>query len=137
MFYRKQDQTLRVEAKKLTDFQIHHWTAGKKTFKCLVCGKMYGTQNAMYLHMLLKHPEKKFNICRLCNKYIDAEIGMQAHLDEVHSEEISTSLKTNVLKCYFCEKIFIGQSRKYQRSQHIKNLHSSIAVRCASFNCCR
>jgi hypothetical protein len=91
----------------------------------------------MYLHMLCGHPEKRFNICRLCSKYIDAAIGMQAHLDEVHGEEISTSLKTSVLKCQFCEKLFRGAHRKYNRSQHIKNSHSDKAVRCAWFNCCR
>jgi transcription elongation factor Elf1 len=127
-----------LKLKKVTDFQIHHWTeAGKKNFKCVVCGLKYGTYNAMYLHIIVKHPEKKFVKCKLCDVYIDAEIGRHAHFDEFHKGEISTSLKTNALKCQFCEKIFIGRSRKYQRSQHIKNNHSDIAVRCAAFNCCR
>jgi hypothetical protein len=123
---------------KLTNFQINRWTAGeKKNFACIVCGLMYGTKNAMYLHVLWKHPDRKFKICRLCDKYIDAVIGMQAHLDEVHGEEISTSLKASVLKCQFCTKFFIGQSRKYCRSQHIRHSHSDIAVRCAWIGCCR
>ena len=124
-----------LKIKKLTDFQIHQWTDGGKKFKCLVCGLMHGTLNAMYLHMLWKHPEKKFFWCRLCRKYIDAP--KEAHFDECHSEEISTSLKSKLLKCQFCEKIFAGQNRKYGRSQHIKKAHSDIAVRCAAFSCCR
>jgi transcription elongation factor Elf1 len=126
-----------LKIKKLTDYQVHRWTAGKKNFKCMVCGQMHGTHNAMYLHLIWKHPEKKFVWCRLCNKYIDAPKGLEAHLDKCHSEEISTSLKSKVLKCQFCKKIFTGQNRKYARSVHIKNAHSDIAVRCAAFNCCR
>jgi transcription elongation factor Elf1 len=127
-----------MKIKKLTKFQIHRWTeVGKKNFKCLVCGLLHHTDNAMYLHMLWKHPEKKFIKCRLCKKYIDSAIGKQVHFDECHKGEISTSLKTKVLKCQLCDKIFIGQGRKYQRSQHLKANHSDTAVRCAWFSCCR
>jgi hypothetical protein len=126
-----------INVKKLTDYQIHRSTDSAKNFKCFVCGQMHGTHNAMYLHILWKHPEKKFIKCRLCNKYADAKIGLQAHLDECHKGEISTSLKSKVLKCQFCKKLFTGQGRKYQRSEHLKKIHPNSAVRCAWFNCCR
>jgi transcription elongation factor Elf1 len=127
-----------LKIKKMTIFQIHRWTeAGKKNFKCLVCGLMHSTQNAMYLHTLWKHPEKKFLKCKLCHMYIDATIGQQVHFDEFHKGEISTSLKTRVLKCQICDKIFTGEGRKYSRSQHLKEDHADTAVRCAWFNCCR
>jgi hypothetical protein len=123
--------------KKLTYFQIHRWTAGKKSFKCMVCGKMHGTHNALYLHMLWKHPEKNITKCRLCNKYVEAPNGLEAHFDECHSGEISTSLKTKILKCQFCEKIFLGRKRKILRSEHTRRYHSDTAVRCAALKCCR
>jgi hypothetical protein len=126
-----------LKIKKLTDYQVHRWTAGKKNFKCMVCGQMHGTHNALYLHVLWKHPEKKLIKCRLCPEFIDASKGLEAHIDECHSGEISTSLKTKILKCQFCEKIFPGQHRKYHCSQHIKKAHSDVAVRCAAFLCCR
>lgn len=130
-------QPCEVKLKRLTDFQIHRWTARKNSFKCLVCGQLHGTHNAMYLHILWKHPDRKFDNCRLCNTYIDAAIGLQAHLNECHKGEISTSLKSIVLKCQFCKNIFQGPNRKYNRSQHIKRVHLDVAVRCAAFNCCR
>lgn len=131
-------KSCQLKLKKLTEYQVHHLTArGKKNFECVVCGSRHGTQNAMYLHMLWKHPETKFVRCKLCSTYIDAAIGLPAHFDECHSGEISTSLKSKVLKCKFCEKIFEGQARKYLRSKHTATFHSDVAVRCASFNCCR
>lgn len=131
-------KSCQLKLKKLTDYQVHRWAArGKKNFECVVCGLKHGTQNAMYLHMLWKHPETKFVRCKLCSTYIDAAIGLPAHFDECHSGEISTSLKSKVLKCKFCEKIFEGQRRKYLRSKHTATFHSDVAVRCAAFNCCR
>jgi hypothetical protein len=126
-----------LRIKKLTDYQIHRWTDRKNNFACVVCGLKHQTHNAMYLHIFWKHPEKKFVWCKLCRKYIDKVIGLEAHFDECHQGEISTSLKSKVLQCQFCKKIFRGQTRKYLRNQHMKNLHSEIAVRCVAFNCSR
>jgi len=132
-----------MRLKKLTDFQIQSWDGTViKPFTCLVCGKKHGTHNAVNLHILTKHPDKSQIKCQLCNKYIITARtnGMKTHLDEFHKGEISTSLKSSALKCQFCEKVFTGatvQSRKYQRSRHLKENHSDIAIRCAWFGCCR
>lgn len=96
----------------------------------MVCGSRHGTHNAMYLHILWKHPEKKIRKCRLCKKHVECAVkGFRAHFEECHSEE--------VLKCEFCEKIFVGSSRLIYMSQHMKKDHSGVAFRCAWNSCCR
>lgn len=81
-----------MRLQKLTSYQLHIHDVAVKIYKCLVCGKKHSTHNAMYLHTLSKHPEKKLLKCKLCKKYIniDSAMGLQAHLEEFHSKEIST-----------------------------------------------
>ena len=88
---------------------------GKKFHKCEICKKDFGVATSLKKHIKIVHNNER-KMCPICGKMLNPDFFKQ-HMVTTHS---ITNNETETLKCQFCQKVFVNNSKF---KQHM-NVHT-------------
>ena len=95
-----------------------------KRFDCSHCSKKYQSQSMLNAHIRYEHSgsgnrkKKKTARCEQCDKVLSSKTHLKRHMDSLHSETPTESVK---VKCPHCSNDYPS----IYLQNHLKRMHAS------------